>query len=323
MQSSLRRREQEVWVALDELWSLHGDFSYLTGDAIKEHLVLQGKSKGSPNEIYKYRKTWAQSRKITINGYAERHEIVSDPINRAVLLVHEKLKEENQIELNKIKDQFKIELDNKAHEITLLKESISKLVNEYGLLEQREKTLIADKAKLTEQLSAEIDIRKLSDQEVHISRSKLLEEKKAQEVLLKEIKENHAQQIMHLTKEFNQININYNAHINRLEAEKKEMGHTFSEQLNELKLLIYNKDIIIKELQNKNNDTCLSLHNADKINKQLKEEIALLNIKTNQFDIECKKLNEFLASKDACEKRLQLALRKSAITIAKLRAYKG
>ena len=64
MEMAIRRREQEVWQACDDLWALFGDFGSLTGDAIRDRLVALGKSRGSPNEIYRYRKTWELSRKV-------------------------------------------------------------------------------------------------------------------------------------------------------------------------------------------------------------------------------------------------------------------
>ena len=92
MEIATRRREQEVWQACDDLWALHGEMFALTGDAIRDRLVHLGKNRGSPNELYRYRKTWIVSRRV--NTKAEiSDESELDPISRAVKLVHEHIAE--------------------------------------------------------------------------------------------------------------------------------------------------------------------------------------------------------------------------------------
>src|ERR1700688_326604 len=112
MDVPMRRREQEVWQACDDLWAIHGHFKTLTGDAIRDRLLSLGLSKGSPNEIYKYRKTWEQSRGVSLSAPQVAHLGDDDPISRAVRVVHEKI----QSEANDRLDNLKAE-----HETLLLK----------------------------------------------------------------------------------------------------------------------------------------------------------------------------------------------------------
>ena len=105
MELALRRREQEVWQACDDLWALHGDLKQLTGDAIRDRLLGLGKSRGSPNEIYKYRKSWSLSRRIDNNSATEPFED-NDPISRAVRMVHEKLLDEAEEKVETLQNNY-------------------------------------------------------------------------------------------------------------------------------------------------------------------------------------------------------------------------
>ena len=59
------RRENEVWQACDDLWAVNNSTEALKGDRIRDQLVQLGYKKGSPNEIYKYRSSWKESRGIS------------------------------------------------------------------------------------------------------------------------------------------------------------------------------------------------------------------------------------------------------------------
>lgn len=106
------RREREVWGACDALYTLHGEFEKITGDNLRDQLVEMGHKKGSPNEVYKYRKTWVSARGIlTEKGgdespHSRGRPENDDPITRAVGLVHEQLKAESQNELERIRKNY-------------------------------------------------------------------------------------------------------------------------------------------------------------------------------------------------------------------------
>src|SRR5258708_7374209 len=103
MELPTRRREQEVWQACDDLWAIHGHNKTLTGDAIRDRLLALGLSKGSPNEIYKYRKTWEQSRGVFLGSPQVAQLTDDDPISRAVRVVHEKIQSEASSRLDNLK----------------------------------------------------------------------------------------------------------------------------------------------------------------------------------------------------------------------------
>lgn len=105
-QEANTRREREVWQACDDLWAIHGDFSQLTGDQIREKLLNLGYKKGSPNEVYKYRKTWESSRKIKKADSQGQIATPEDPISRAVNLVHEQIKAKSAHELDSLRQKY-------------------------------------------------------------------------------------------------------------------------------------------------------------------------------------------------------------------------
>lgn len=124
MNTPQTRRENEVWQACDELWALHASFKSLTGDGIRERLQALGYKKGSPNEVYKYRRTWQQSRGVKNELEFHGDEIENnDPISRAVSLVYEQLHAQSQSELSKL-----------GEERSLLQENLAKLQTETELL---------------------------------------------------------------------------------------------------------------------------------------------------------------------------------------------
>lgn len=98
------RRESEVWQACDDLWAGRNSVRALTGDNIRDQLVKLGYKRGSPNEIYRYRNSWKDSRGIVDEeGGSTGGEIqTSDPISRAVSLVYDQMRSQASDALEKI-----------------------------------------------------------------------------------------------------------------------------------------------------------------------------------------------------------------------------
>ena len=95
MDTPRTRRENEVWQACDDLWALNANLEALKGDEIRDRLLKLGYKKGSPNEIYKYRQTWKESRGVSEKALIEAGQ-QTDPISRAVSLVYEQIQQETQ-----------------------------------------------------------------------------------------------------------------------------------------------------------------------------------------------------------------------------------
>lgn len=240
MEIATRRREQEVWQACDDLWALNGDLKTLTGDAIRERLVSLGKSRGSPNEIYKYRRSWGESRGLHNAPSDSTTREENDPITRAVRLVHEKLQQESKDEIESIQQEVLAKLSVKDNEIAKLKEDLSLVVEEFSKAQQEnsrlQKNLAAQALELEAErgvrsaLERELDAQKKEHKLAFLAHNELLSATKAAQLeTIALLKESHAKETA-----------SFSERLKESEREKKELGHQFSEQLNEFKLNEYN-----------------------------------------------------------------------------------
>lgn len=320
MEMATRRREQEVWQACDDLWALHGDFKNLTGDAIRERLLSLGKSRGSPNEIYKYRKSWSTSRGVlyietkTINGDDD------DPITRAVRLVHEKLQADTHEQINSLKEEFTTELSLKDDHIIKLKTDLSKLVEEFSKAEQEILRLSKDLNERNAQLEAEIAVRKAAERELLAEKKEKHECLKAQAQVLLETKEAHQSLILEIKALFSQAEEELKQKLQVIEQEKKELGHQFSEQLNELRFKEYNQKQNITIL----NEAIEKLKAKDdeqtNINNQLKTKLESAKTRESSLTASIALLKADLEERKQRQIKEHNALRKREHTIARLRA---
>lgn len=323
MEMAVRRREQEIWHALDDLWAFHGDAKNLTGDAIRERLVAMGKSRGSPNEIYKYRKTWVHSRGVRLHEQHLAEERTEDPISRAVHIVHEKLKEESLQQIDEIKKNYEQKLAVQEEELAKVKDALGKLVAEYGELERDRAQVLAHKDAITQELKSETDIRQAGERELGVIKLTLHHERSMGEKLLSELKAVHAQQVDTMIEEGRLREQSALHERQQLIAEKRLMGEQFSEQLNQLKLDIYNKDILIKNITQKSIDLENNLELEISKTNLLQQEKALLEKSVSQMHQELQHKQASLNLRFVEQKVLTLELRKAQLTIARLRAMQA
>ncbi|CAM4436516.1 MAG: hypothetical protein LEGION0398_MBIBDBAK_00554 [Legionellaceae bacterium] len=99
------RRENEIWQACNDLWAKGVPFSQLTRDAITMRLFELGYKKGSPNQIYQYRKSWADSRGIKEVSFEETPSVLSNPISRAAAFVREEILAEAEEKIMRAKKE--------------------------------------------------------------------------------------------------------------------------------------------------------------------------------------------------------------------------
>lgn len=250
MEMASRRREQEVWQACDDLWALYGDIGSITGDAIRERLLCLGKSRGSPNEIYKYRKTWTISRRVgqeaTPHTPAE-----SDPITRAVRLVHEKIQSETQEEIEKLKLKFSEELMAKDEEISQGKRDLLALMNEFSSLQHDYSQLGQRNKELLEQHAVEIEVRKAIEKDLSLLKSQHAQALHSHEHIMAEFYKNQSYTLEQIKTAFFAAEQSLRMNITEIEKEKKHLGQEYSEQLNVIRLEKYNQELLVKELENK------------------------------------------------------------------------
>jgi hypothetical protein len=312
MEIATRRREQEVWQACDDLWALSGDMAHMTGDAIRERLLSLGKSRGSPNEIYKYRKTWVQSR-----GVSSTQEIhgESDPISRAVRMVHENLQNESLEKIELLKAEHEQEIFKKDEEIKSYKSSIDSLMEEFRDLKNNLEQISLKLKEKSLEHDSEVEIRKVLERDLSLQKVLREQELKSKDLILQELKIAHGLEISKQAKL-----------IEDLLAQKKLLGQEYSENLTAQKINLHNQEILTKEQEK----IALSLESEllamrEKFIDQeqkitwLKEENGNLakNIVQKDQEILSHKSRYDLVFHD--RKTFQYALKKAELQIAKLR----
>src|SRR5688572_927231 len=105
------RRESEVWQACDDLWAKSASGRTLTGDNIRDQLLKLGYKRGSPNEIYRYRTSWKESRGVSEQGEATENDTqASDPISRAVSMVYDQMRTQTSEALDKLTEDYETKL---------------------------------------------------------------------------------------------------------------------------------------------------------------------------------------------------------------------
>lgn len=330
MESSLRRREQEVWHACDDLWALYGDMKLLTGDAIRERLVSLGKSRGSPNEIYKYRKTWGQSRGLSLDASMPASSAESDPISRAVKMVHEKLQLEASEQIDRLRAEYEKTLAQKDEQIAHEKQALERVMTEFAELQRELEQRLQKTRALKEELAAEIEVRKAVERELHVTRSLREQEKRAGEELLKEIKICHEQEILATRQRDEEHARILQAELAKALEEKKKLGFEYSETLTELKAVIYNKDVQREHLEKKLTERTEELHalkiEHDACNHKIemaKETLAHSEQLLAKRDGELCAINHLLASEKSATKQQSYLLKRAELVIARLRTERA
>lgn len=322
MEVALRRREQEVWQACDDLWAVHGDVKHLTGDAIRERLLVLGKSRGSPNEIYKYRKSWSQSRRINNNSGAENYED-SDPISRAVRMVHEKLLGEAEEKIVILQNKFEVQLREKELELEKKHADLSQVILELGYANTENTKAQAELKELEQLLIAETEVRKALERELtHV--------KSSHQKILEELKASHKNMYEHLAEIYRNQEKDRQELISRLEAEKKQLGFEFSDKLTEIKTHNYSQALIIKNLEADlatkkallEEKSQAALNQASKQKIMLEEYSNLLAL-NRTLTAKIDELEKAQIQSHGEHRRLIIENKKNEITIARLRAIQA
>lgn len=132
------RRESEVWKACDDLWAQSASVRTLTGDNIRDQLLRLGYKRGSPNEIYRYRNSWKDSRGISDQDSSTQDQIkASDPISRAVSLVYDQMRSQAADTLEQLKEDYETRLGEAQSKLESLQASVSQYEAEKKELGER------------------------------------------------------------------------------------------------------------------------------------------------------------------------------------------
>jgi hypothetical protein len=247
MEIATRRREQEVWQACDDLWALYGEPGSLTGEAIKERLVTLGKSRGSPNEIYKYRKTWEQSRGLNNKGTEARSFAEDDPITRAVRLVHEKLAAEAEEQIAAISQSSEARVAELEQLLESEKKNVAQTLHEYNQLLHKLDETKADLKNHENLLVAETTVRQACERELQQNRLIMQDKEQAHERLLQELTKQHQSEVLRMQSENSIMRDEAKRRELALVEELKKKGAEFSEELNLMRTANYNAQILAQK----------------------------------------------------------------------------
>lgn len=322
MEIAPRRREQEVWQACDDLWALSGDLKDLTGDAIRERLVTLGKSRGSPNEIYKYRKSWSLSRRLDSNGMSENSG-EHDPITRVVRMVHEKLITEAEEKIQALQMAHESEIQKKDAQQEQLRSDLAQVIRELNISGDALNKSEAELVSLHQQLAAEIEIRKAQERELAFAKS-------SHQQTIQELKISHHDSCERLALVFNQAEHERLAHIERLETEQKRLGFEFSEKLTEIKTSNYNQALVIKNLEAQKGDLRWELEQKTSELKAQSIKLATTLEEYGRLKTAFEALNSqfsyLQSTQSITQKELskaKISAKKQELTIARLRAQRA
>lgn len=233
------RRESEVWQACDDLWAKTSSARHLTGDNIRDQLLNLGYKRGSPNEIYRYRSSWRDSRGISDAHENQDAEIkTSDPISRAVSLVYDQIRSQANDSLEQLKEDYESRLKAGLMETESLSESLSKLENLKESLELKLKAAILTNEDLSEE-SANIKREALILNEKLISAKDLNEAVAAEhKALILELKTFHEREMNLWRAKTAELAGEIAAQKKQTKEDLEKQGAVFSEELMSLKTML-------------------------------------------------------------------------------------
>ncbi len=274
------RRENEVWKACDDLWALHAAPNKITGDAIRDQLIILGYKKGSPNEIYKFRRSWKISRGISdMEMGAESLESPSDPISRAVSLVYEQIQSESQNHLEKMHQDFAEKLEKSHQEYSALKEAHEKLQTHQETLDSRLAELQQQHGQLQTQLSEEKSMHALTMQRYQTSEELFYQYKTDFNLLLAELKSVQEKEIDFWKEKARKTLFEKEQSILQLQNTYKEQWQAFSEETNQSRVLL-------RQLQEKNELVVKNYAVQQEKCEQLRHELNVVSKKLSKEEQE-------------------------------------
>jgi len=227
------RREMEIWAACDGLWAQAGSLSNITGDAIREEVLRLGYKKGSPNEIYRYRKTWMDARQINASeGDAHQAAAGLDPISRAVQMVHEQLKRDSDDVMAALQTEFDERQSRATIEIAELQKRLTFLEEECAGLKVRKETLLKENERLNEQLRTSETNERLAGERLaafqslfEIWRTDSAQKHKQMEALFEQVLSEKEAALVLARKESKTLAEKYNDEVNGLKVQLKNLLH--------------------------------------------------------------------------------------------------
>src|SRR5688572_28256485 len=233
------RRENEVWQACDDLWAHSASTRHLTGDNIRDQLVKLGYKRGSPNEIYRYRSSWKDSRGVSDMGDMHPGEVKeSDPISRAVSLVYDQLRTQTNDAIDKLTEDYEARLKATLLEEEMLKDALAKAVERSSNLEGALSAAQAEGAGLEQTLLKERREQAVLNERIKASRELVDILRAEHDALVLELKSFHEREIDLWRAQHGDFARSLEAQRKHAQAELERQGASFSEELMQLKTIL-------------------------------------------------------------------------------------
>ena len=202
------------------------------------------------------------------------------------------------IHTTSLQQEFENKIKDKDYELEKAKKALDAVMVEFTALQNRHTEQASLIKSLEQQRDAEIEIRRASEKDAALAKTKADQERAFHATLLHEIKAAHQNEITHLDHTYKEADGNYNALLHKLLEEKKQLGFEFSDKLMEIKTALYNQDVKVKYLENSLMD---SQGECNKLALNLSKKIdEIVTIK-----LELTRLTEDQARKDSKLMRLK------------------
>ncbi len=292
MKTPKTRREREIWRVCDELVTEGALGNKVTGDAIRERLFELGFSKGSPNEIYKYRKNWREARGIIDENFNEpalnlNQIALNDPIVRAIETVRNEIRIEAQTEIEKIRIDAEIQVKE-------LQRKLEKAESELASLFEKNQSLTIEngQSKLDFQ-NIQTDF--IEEKQLRIAfeqRAKTLEDsikslEQETSRLLEEFKNSHIEAKKDLNQRLKENEDKHHKEIDNLRDIHERQRHQWMVENDAHKIVNKNLEVKLTKAESKieidaqkNQELILSIKTLESKIESLKQE------RKNQYDIQ-------------------------------------
>lgn len=267
------RRENEIWQACDALLVELGTSRSITGDAIRDQLLKMGMKRGSPNEIYRYRATWKESRGVQDDA-SEDAAPMADPIFSAVSLVYDQIRKKGQEELEAVQSDMQAANDALNEQLVAAQNALNdeRAQHEQTAAQLQELVALHEALQKAHKAIEQQNIFLLSENKD--MRQKLEAQQKEHERLLLEIKGFHEKEVDLLREQQQAVIRGYEREASVLLEQLKQQGHALSEDLNLLKVELRQRDDLLSKAHRSLTQCETRLENAESQMNALKSELA-------------------------------------------------
>jgi hypothetical protein len=288
MNTPKTRRERDIWQVCDGLVATGTPGNKVTGDAIREQLFSLGLSKGSPNEIYKYRKSWREARGIIEEDYrfpTQEQIILTDPLARAVEMVRNEIRNETLIEIESIRKTSQEETRLLEHKTYEIEQELNQLreKNQYQVSENVE--LKAECRRLQIALAEETQQKSALEQRVMSCELAYEKLEKETDKILYELKQSHLEVQQNLKKQFANSEQHYRKELEEYKNLCANHQQQREQESDRLKTTQKDLDIKLGKVESQLEIECQKNHELTATNKRLEFKIeSLKQERKNQVD---------------------------------------